>query len=64
LSPHRYAQCGLPPHELSREEGAPKNTREAREGMSPAVRAKLEAFYAPFNERLFALLGRRLDSNW
>ncbi len=58
-----YSKLGLPPHALSQEEVQPKNTREMKEPIDPTVRAKLEKFYAPFNECLFTLIGHRLD-NW
>ena len=61
---HVYHAVGLPPHELSTEDTVPRNTRETKREMEPEVRALLEAFYAPFNERLFALIGKRLDNSW
>ena len=59
-----YSAVGLPPHELPAEDSVPRNTRQMKRDMEPEVRARLEAFYAPFNERLFSLVGRRLDENW
>ena len=59
-----YDAVGLPPHELPAEEAAPRNTREMKQDMEPEVRARLEAFYAPFNEQLFTLIGKRLDASW
>ena len=56
--------CRIAPHELSTEDTVPRNTRETKREMEPEVRALLEAFYAPFNERLFALIGKRLDNSW
>ena len=43
----------------------PRNTRRDRysAAMSEETRQKLQRFYEPFNERLFQLLGRRID-NW
>lgn len=58
-----YSHVGLPPHTLSQEEVQPKNTRETKVPMDSAVRQKLEEFYAPFNERFFSLIGRRIE-NW
>ena len=58
-----YAQVGLPPHRLCEEEKKPKNTRETKVPIDPMVRQRLAEFYAPFNERLFSLIGRRIE-NW
>lgn len=56
-----YAFIGVPPHELEEAQLEPKNARLAAEPMPAEVRARLEGFYAPFNARLFALLGRDLS---
>lgn len=48
----------LPPSDI--EDVEPKNARNYSE-MSPQARARLEEFYAPYNEKLFSLLGRRLE---
>ncbi len=52
-----FAFVGVPPIDISDLE--PKNTR-SYSSLSAETRTRLEEFYAPFNERLFALLGRRL----
>lgn len=49
----------LPPHRI--EDVSAKNTRKY-DPLSPATRAKLAAFYAPYNDKLNALLGR--DLGW
>ncbi|TYZ59716.1 hypothetical protein PybrP1_011121 [[Pythium] brassicae (nom. inval.)] len=49
---------GLPPHEVA--DTARKNTR-AYDAIAPKLDAKLRAFYAPFNEQLFELVGRRFE---
>ena len=57
---------GLPPvREAEQLDLTPRNTRRDRYSadMSEEVRQKLQRFYEPFNERLFQLLGRRID-NW
>ena len=50
----------LPPHDI--EDISPKNTREYISHMSPEIRVALENFYAPFNKKLFTLIGKDLDS--
>jgi len=47
----------LPPSDL--EDLGAKNTREYVP-MDPEIKRKLEEFYEPYNERLFALLGKRM----
>ena len=59
-----YKQAGLPEHVLLAEDSAPRNTREAQVDMEASTRKQLEAFYAPFNELLFAMIERRLDDSW
>jgi hypothetical protein len=49
---------GLPPHKLA--DTTPKNTRPTEAPMDEKARQMLQDFYEPYNERLFALLGRRL----
>ncbi|TYZ60992.1 hypothetical protein PybrP1_005347 [[Pythium] brassicae (nom. inval.)] len=49
----------LPPHRI--EDVSAKNTRKY-DPLAPATREKLAAFYAPYNQKLGALLGREL--NW
>lgn len=46
----------LPPHHV--EDTERKNTR-AYAAVDPAIEQKLREFYAPFNEQLFELVGRR-----
>ena len=46
---------GIPPHDLANVE--PRNAR-AYSTLSAQTRARLEAFYAPFNQRLLALLAQ------
>lgn len=46
---------GIPPHDLANVE--PRNTR-AYSTLSAQTRARLAAFYAPFNQRLLALLAQ------
>jgi hypothetical protein len=52
-----FEYLDLPPHDQLDLEA--KNTRKY-EGMDEACRAKLDAYYAPFNKRLFEVLGREL----
>lgn len=47
----------LPPHRI--EDASAKNTR-SYESMAPGVREKLAAFYAPYNQKLYQVLGRDL----
>lgn len=48
----------LPPSDI--EDVNPKNSRNYVE-MSPQARIRLEEFYAPYNEKLFNLLGKRFE---
>jgi hypothetical protein len=50
------AFLGVAPHELARYDAW--NFQPATDAMDPEVRAQLEAFYAPYNERLSAIVGR------
>ena len=52
---------GLPSHTL--EDTSAKNQRAKAAPMENEARALLTAFYAPYNERLFDLLNRRIE-NW
>ena len=54
------AHVGLPPHPLDAHVAASRPNSRRYEPMDDATRAKLHAFYAPFNAKLEALLGRRL----
>lgn len=56
-----YAFVGLPPHEI--EDIEAKNTR-AYEPMETALREELQTFYAPYNERLRAMLGEHITDCW
>ena len=47
----------LPYHRIK--DPSAKNTRKY-DPMDDAVRAKLAAFYAPYNEKLYEMLGRHL----
>lgn len=61
-----YEFVGLPSHELTTQDVTAKNTRDYIP-MSPAVRARLEEFYEPYNQRLRSLLseyGLELGSSW
>lgn len=49
----------LPYHRIK--DTSAKNTRKY-DPIDDAVRAKLAAFYAPYNEKLYAILGR--DMAW
>lgn len=49
---------GLPEHTL--DDTSPKNQRDKPSPMAKEAREMLQAFYAPYNEQLFALLKRRL----
>ena len=60
MPPEEAAAEDLPPHDI--EDISPKNTREYISHMSPEIRVVLENFYAPFNKKLFALIGKDLDS--
>ncbi|HVS85448.1 MAG TPA: sulfotransferase domain-containing protein [Gaiellaceae bacterium] len=51
------AFLGLPPHEL----GYPHRNAGDYPEIDPAIRARLRDRFAPSNERLFDLLGRRFD---
>mmetsp|Transcript_5624 Transcript_5624/g.9246 ORF Transcript_5624/g.9246 Transcript_5624/m.9246 type:complete len:174 (-) Transcript_5624:857-1378(-) len=53
-----FAYLGLPVHDI--EDLGAKNTR-AYDRMRPECRTLLEEFYAPFNEALWELLGRKLE---
>ncbi len=50
-----FAFLGLPPHDIIDTEA--KNTRQY-EQLNERMKARLAAFYAPFNEKLFEMLGR------
>eukprot|EP00940_MAST-03C_sp_MAST-3C-sp2_P003562 g3562.t1 len=58
-----YAYLSLSPHALSDEATRPRNTKETRKRtygpMDPGTRRSLEAFFAPHNEALFRMCGRR-----
>lgn len=54
-----YQFVGLPPNNIA--DVSPKNTR-SYDSLCPILREKLASFYAPHNERLFELLGKR--QNW
>ena len=61
-----FVFLGLPPVRGDEQlDLTPRNTRRDRysAAMSEETRQKLQRFYEPFNERLFQLLGRRID-NW
>lgn len=51
-----FAFLELPPYTI--EDSSAKNTR-AYGALHPDTRARLQAFYAPFNEALATMLGRR-----
>ncbi|TMW63626.1 hypothetical protein Poli38472_002567 [Pythium oligandrum] len=51
---------GLPPHRI--EDTSAKNTRKY-DSLSDSLRAKLAAFYAPYNAKLNTLLGRNVGWN-
>ena len=59
-----FAFVGLPPHEIEEQQLDAKNVRGAPEPMPAHVRERLQRFYQPFNEQLFAMLGRDLSSEW
>ena len=50
---------GLPPHSL--DDTSAKNTRASKSPMDDKARQLLQDFYAPYNEKLFELIGRRLE---
>jgi hypothetical protein len=54
-----FAHVGVPPSDIPDTDA--KNTRRYTEPMDAASEESLRAFYQPFNERLYALLGRRYD---
>jgi len=57
-----FAHIGLPPSDVG--DLAAKNTRNySHQPMQEDIKSKLQRFYAPFNERLFALLNRTI-TNW
>jgi hypothetical protein len=53
------AFMGLQAHDWSRYDFAPRNvtSKQTDERILPETRARLHEFYAPYNERLYALLG-------
>jgi hypothetical protein len=53
-----WAHLGLPPHRLAEH---PTKNRGTYEPMADATRARLRAWFAPHDERLYALLGERYD---
>lgn len=59
-----FAFIGIPPHEIAEQDLDAKNVRGAYETMDPETRNRLEHFYAPFNQKLFQLIGRDLTSEW
>ena len=59
-----FAHIGLPPHEIEEQSLSAKNVRAAAEPIPPKVRAKLQRFYEPFNQRLFELIARDLSADW
>ena len=52
---------GLPPHDIIDTQA--KNTRKY-EALDEGMKARLAAFYAPFNRKLFEMLGRRGMKGW
>ena len=59
-----FVFLGLPPVGAAGQlDLTPRNTRRDRysAAMSDSAREKLQRFYEPFNERLFQLLGRRIQ---
>ena len=57
-----YNYVGLPPHVLT--DTSAQNTRTAKSVMETNAREMLSEFYAPFNEKLFSMAGKRFDENW
>jgi len=54
-----FTFVGLPPNEIGPLE--PQNTRVPTQPMDEAVRERLSAYYEPFNQRLFQLIGKHID---
>jgi len=54
-----FAHVGVPPSDIPDTDA--KNTRSYTEPMDATTGKVLRAFYQPFNERLYALMGRRYD---